>query len=69
MTIIRYPGETDAELRKRIFEVEDLKNRGKLKQFLGKLGLKSAKSNGIRVNFAGMNVRVPGSYSRVVVKK
>lgn len=59
--ITRKPGETDAELSDRILHEETGKlHRGELRRFLRKLGIKSAR--GISVNFAGMDIRVPGRY-------
>lgn len=60
--ITRYPGETDAELRDRIFP-EKKATRG-LKKVLLALGIKSARSlpGGINVSFAGVVIRIPGVY-------
>lgn len=38
-----------------------------LKDFLFKLGIKSAKASGIVVNFAGIRIRMPGKYSNIEV--
>ena len=59
--ITRKLGETDDGLRARI-DAHEAKFR--LRNLLRKLGVKSARS-GLSVNFAGLNVRVPGVYTNI----
>lgn len=68
MTQVQLFGETNAEFRKRLGlpPIDDVEALFRLKTLLSRLGIKSAKT-GIRVNFAGMNIRVPGVYSNVKV--
>lgn len=65
--ITRLPDETDEELRIRVKKFQLKKTSiTKLKYFLWKLGIKSAKSpTGITRTFAGHTIRVPGVYSNV----
>jgi len=65
--VARLPDETDEELRIRVKKFQLKKTSvTKLKYFLWKLGIKSAKSpTGITRTFAGHTIRVPGVYSNV----
>lgn len=64
----RLPDETDEQLRIRVKQNQLRKaSITKLKYFLWKLGIKSAKSTGITLNTAFINTRVPGAYSNIKV--
>ena len=62
----RLPDETDDELRIRV-KTHQAKRYSItcLKRFLYKLGIKSAKTTGLNITFAGINTHVPGVYSNV----